>query len=222
MVHKKTGWYTFVAPIVAGATIAGADPALAGRLGRFGALAGVGFQIQDDVLNLTGAEARTGKERMGDIWEGKYTLMLLHLMRGARADEARRLGRILAKRRPPSVAFTPGAAAAQPDRAAEVLERLRGVLSQQVRLGALSAQLAAAIEHGATTPERESYRTQEDVDEVFAMMERHGSVRHARAVARRYAVLARRELDKLARAMPPSVHRDFLAAVVDYVVERDH
>src|SRR5262249_1718634 len=42
---------------------------------------GVAFQIQDDVLNLTGQEDLYGKEALGDLLEGKRTLMLIHLLR---------------------------------------------------------------------------------------------------------------------------------------------
>ena len=42
---------------------------------------GIAFQIQDDVLNLIGEEDLYGKEALGDLLEGKRTLMLIHLMR---------------------------------------------------------------------------------------------------------------------------------------------
>jgi geranylgeranyl diphosphate synthase type II len=45
---------------------------------RFGFLLGAAFQIQDDVLNLVGEEARYGKEIGGDLWEGKRTLPVAH------------------------------------------------------------------------------------------------------------------------------------------------
>ena len=46
---------------------------------RFGFFLGAAFQIQDDLLNLV-ADERYGKERDGDIMEGKRTLMLIHLL----------------------------------------------------------------------------------------------------------------------------------------------
>jgi geranylgeranyl diphosphate synthase type II len=54
---------------------------------------GTAFQIQDDLLNLTGDEKRYGKEIGGDLLEGKRTLMLIDLLRrlndrdGARVTE---------------------------------------------------------------------------------------------------------------------------------------
>ena len=41
-----------------------------------------------------------GKEIGGDLWEGKRTLMLLHVMRRAEPAHRERAARILAKRRP--------------------------------------------------------------------------------------------------------------------------
>jgi geranylgeranyl diphosphate synthase type II len=51
---------------------------------------GVAFQIQDDLLNLLGKEELYGKEPLGDLLEGKRTLMVIHLLRtltGARRAE---------------------------------------------------------------------------------------------------------------------------------------
>jgi geranylgeranyl diphosphate synthase, type II len=103
MVHKKTGWYSFVAPVLVGGAIAGTPKPLLGRMSRFAALLGVAFQIQDDLLNLTGHEMQTGKESGDDLLEGKRTLMLLHVMRAATAPERQRLRDIVdAHRRAPA------------------------------------------------------------------------------------------------------------------------
>ena len=77
MVLKKTAWYSFIHPMRIGALIAGAEGDL-DRFNRFGFLLGAAFQIRDDVLNLTGAASRYGKEISGDLWEGKRTLVLSH------------------------------------------------------------------------------------------------------------------------------------------------
>ena len=63
---------------------------------RFGFFLGAAFQIRDDLLNLTGAESLYGKERLGDLREGKRTLMLIHLLAVADAEDRRRLERWLA------------------------------------------------------------------------------------------------------------------------------
>jgi geranylgeranyl diphosphate synthase type II len=48
-----------------------------------GFLAGIAFQIHDDLLNLEADETLYGKEISGDLWEGKRTVMLLHFLRTA-------------------------------------------------------------------------------------------------------------------------------------------
>ena len=50
---------------------------------NFGMYLGIGFQIQDDLLNLVGSEQKYGKEICGDIYEGKRTIMLNHLVKHA-------------------------------------------------------------------------------------------------------------------------------------------
>jgi geranylgeranyl diphosphate synthase type II len=87
MSYKKTCWYTFITPMQIGGIVTGADPTQLARLRQFAIYIGVAFQIQDDVLNLAADERRYGKEIGGDLWEGKRTLILLHMMRAAKPDE---------------------------------------------------------------------------------------------------------------------------------------
>jgi geranylgeranyl diphosphate synthase type II len=93
MAYKKTCWYTMIAPLRLG-VIAGSGPDLVAELEdavlnlvEIGYLAGIGFQIQDDLLNLTADEVLYGKEISGDLWEGKRTIMLLHFLRTAPAPQ---------------------------------------------------------------------------------------------------------------------------------------
>lgn len=79
MVLKKTCWLATIYPIRLGALIGGRGQVDLDRFIRFGFLVGTAFQIQDDLLNLF-ADERYGKERNGDLWEGKRTLMLIHLL----------------------------------------------------------------------------------------------------------------------------------------------
>ena len=77
------------------AIMADAPEERARMIQRFAELIAVAFQIQDDILNLVGDEAKYGKEIGGDITEGKRTLMVIHALRNLPADEAERLRRIL-------------------------------------------------------------------------------------------------------------------------------
>ena len=83
MVLKKTCWYSFIHPCRIGALIATRDAVDLDRFNRFGYYLGAAFQIQDDLLNLTGDQNRYGKEIGGDLLEGKRTLMLIHLFKHA-------------------------------------------------------------------------------------------------------------------------------------------
>ena len=99
MCLKKTPWYSFIYPIRVGAIIAPGSTLDPKRFSRFGWYFGAAFQIQDDLLNLTGEFAKYGKELGGDIAEGKRTLMLIHLLAACTAREKRALTRFLAKPR---------------------------------------------------------------------------------------------------------------------------
>jgi geranylgeranyl diphosphate synthase type II len=96
MVLKKTCWYTTIHPIRLGALIGTRDARHLDRFVRFGFFLGAAFQIQDDLLNLDGDEARYGKEIGGDLLEGKRTLMLIRLLRCMEAVERARLAEFLA------------------------------------------------------------------------------------------------------------------------------
>lgn len=95
MVLKKTCWLATIHPLRIGTLIGtrgriDLDPFI-----RFGFFVGAAFQIQDDLLNLV-ADARYGKERNGDIWEGKRTLMLIHTYQQANTRERQRLSEAMA------------------------------------------------------------------------------------------------------------------------------
>ena len=105
MAYKKTCWYTVIAPLRIG-VICGSSPGLLAPLEdemepliELGFLAGIAFQIHDDLLNLEADENLYGKETSGDLWEGKRTIMLLHFIRTARKAERERALRILARPR---------------------------------------------------------------------------------------------------------------------------
>ena len=106
MAYKKTCWYTVIAPLRIG-VICGSAPGInapledeLAQLIEFGFLAGVAFQIQDDLLNLEADSGLYGKEFAGDLWEGKRTVMLLHFVRTASPPTRDRALRLL--RRPRS------------------------------------------------------------------------------------------------------------------------
>jgi geranylgeranyl diphosphate synthase type II len=91
MTLKKTCWYTCIHPCRIGALVATTDEIELDRFNRFGFFMGAAFQIQDDLLNLIGERRRYGKEIGGDIWEGKRTIMLIHVLNAATALEHERM-----------------------------------------------------------------------------------------------------------------------------------
>jgi geranylgeranyl pyrophosphate synthase len=87
----KTGAFLALA-LQGGALLGGASEWHMERLRKFAAIAGVAFQIKDDLLDFTGAKGRT----IGaDILEGKMTAVAIHALRSADPDDARRLRGIL-------------------------------------------------------------------------------------------------------------------------------
>lgn len=207
MVRKKTSYYTFVAPVRVGGLVAGCPPERLEQLADFAMSLGVAFQIQDDVLNLDAGAAGYGKELAGDLWEGKRTLMLLHALRCATDDERARALSVLAKGRPAEGA--PGGDGAL---ALAVEELLGGSDLSPAARQRLSAALGAR---------RRRWKTREDVAFLSALIMRHDGLGYAREVARRFGDDAQARLGACAGFLPPSVHREFLESLVDYVQTRE-
>ena len=95
MCAYKTGTLARMAAKLA-AVLAGANKELVEKLGRFAESIGVAFQMQDDVLDLTGKEFAKKKGGAGqDITEGKRTLMVIHTLKRASNSDKSRLIQIL-------------------------------------------------------------------------------------------------------------------------------
>ncbi|MCW4028636.1 MAG: polyprenyl synthetase family protein [Candidatus Bathyarchaeota archaeon] len=95
MCAYKTGTLARMAAKMA-AVLAEAKPALVEKLGRFAESIGVAFQMQDDILDLTGAEFAKSKGCVGgDITEGKRSLLVIYTLKVASAKDKARLLEIL-------------------------------------------------------------------------------------------------------------------------------
>lgn len=165
MVLKKTCWYTCIHPCRIGALIGSAGTIDADRFNLFGFLLGAAFQIQDDVLNLIGDRSLYGKEILGDIWEGKRTLMLVHTLENCAASEREQLQQIFSVPR----------------------ER----------------------------------RTGRDVEWVFRLFERYGSIDFARATLRAMVDAALEEFDIAFRDASGLADRDFIRELIPYLGDRE-
>lgn len=85
-IYYKTASYTFVRPFRIGLALAGVNEPERATLSAFAKPLGVGFQIQDDYLDLTGDSATTGKPTMSDVREGQHTLFSSHILASEDAE----------------------------------------------------------------------------------------------------------------------------------------
>ena len=100
----KTSYYTIAGPMRLGAILAEnnedyLENKIFPKLNEFGKYLGRAFQIIDDILDLT-TEFRGLKQQQGnDIYEGKRTIMLAHLLNVATEFDRKRIIEILEKPR---------------------------------------------------------------------------------------------------------------------------
>jgi geranylgeranyl diphosphate synthase type I len=92
--HLKTARYSFCAPLVCGAMLAGADAELCEALERVGRHVGLAYQLRDDLIGLFGDERVAGKATDGDFVQGKRTLPVLAAYMRAPAEARKELERL--------------------------------------------------------------------------------------------------------------------------------
>lgn len=92
MIKKKTG-ALIKSAIRIGAMLGTEDEEKIRSLEEYGELIGITFQIQDDLLDLTGDQGELGKDIGRDIKEGKRTLMVIHALNNS--EDAEQLTKIL-------------------------------------------------------------------------------------------------------------------------------
>jgi geranylgeranyl diphosphate synthase, type I len=85
----KSGMYTVADPLAIGALLASDDAGVVSALEQYGLPLGEAFQLRDDILGTFGDPNRTGKDRDGDIREGKQTVLLAKAKAGADAAQRR-------------------------------------------------------------------------------------------------------------------------------------
>jgi len=95
MCAYKTGTLARMAAKMA-AVLCDASEDTVERLGRFAEAIGVAFQVQDDILDLSGSEFAEKKGGKGqDITEGKRSLIVIHTLEKATQKDKKRLIEIL-------------------------------------------------------------------------------------------------------------------------------
>ncbi|WP_073063479.1 polyprenyl synthetase family protein [Fodinibius roseus] len=99
MIDGKTAALISSSLAIGGAVAAAAKPTI-DRLRKVGQKTGIAFQIQDDLLDVVADPDKFGKQRGGDIKEGKKTYLSLLALQRCDADQKDRLSEILADQEP--------------------------------------------------------------------------------------------------------------------------
>lgn len=94
MIYKKTA-ALIAAATESGAILGGGTEEQVKALSEYGELIGMAFQIQDDYLDVASDEEELGKPVGSDIVEGKMTLMVVHTLQEASAEDKEELISIL-------------------------------------------------------------------------------------------------------------------------------
>lgn len=99
ILESKTCYYTISGPMRLGAIIAGTNDSQLEIIYKFGRYLGRAFQIIDDVLDVTSDFGGLKKQRYNDIYEGKRTIPLSHLIKKASKSELKDISKVLQKPR---------------------------------------------------------------------------------------------------------------------------
>jgi geranylgeranyl diphosphate synthase, type II len=156
MVIRKTSWYTVASPCRLGAMVAGATESDLENLLQFGLKLGIGFQIQDDALNLVGDQSKYGKALSDDLLEGKRTMMLLKLLKVAKPDERQEVVSIMNK---PRSAKTP----ADVERVLSLMKRYDTIGYAQKRAAELLKEALVSLHKVKMKGDRQSVEMLESV-----------------------------------------------------------
>lgn len=80
-----------------GGIVSGTNQNCMDRLNRIGTHVGIGFQIQDDLLDVMADPEKFGKKRGGDIFEGKKTFLSILSMQRGSTEQQKKLHHIFDK-----------------------------------------------------------------------------------------------------------------------------
>lgn len=149
IIRQKTA-SLIAACCASGAAAAGAAADEVERMRRFGELAGIAFQIKDDLFDYPGGgegSARTGKPTGLDIKERKLTLPLIHALRQVPADDRRWMVRAVKARRQDRATV---------ERVVRRVVEVGGVAHARQRMLEYRDQALAVLHTFADTPARRS------------------------------------------------------------------
>lgn len=86
MIEGKTAALLSVS-LMLGGLAANASAQKIEQLDMMGKSLGLGFQIQDDLMDVTADPEKFGKKKSGDIWEGKKTFLMVKTLESCNTDE---------------------------------------------------------------------------------------------------------------------------------------
>jgi geranylgeranyl diphosphate synthase type I len=143
----KSAGYTVADPLVIGALCASDDTAILNALEAYGLPLGEAFQMRDDVLSLFGRPSQTGKDRDGDIREGKQTVLIAKARAHASGEDRAFLERAVGDRglsladaeRVRDIVTSTGALRATDELITQLATRARDAIDPEV-VGELAAQ----------------------------------------------------------------------------------
>ncbi len=95
----KTSYYTIAGPMRLGAIISGATQKQLDSISEFGIYLGRCFQLVDDILDLTSDFGGLKKQQGNDIYEGKKTVMVGHVIRNSTGHDHDKLLSVFKKKR---------------------------------------------------------------------------------------------------------------------------
>ena len=145
IISDKTG-SLIAACMAAGAASAGADAATVARAKAVGETVGLAFQIRDDLFDYDG-EAAVGKPVGLDLQDRKMTLPLIAALDAAPPAEARRVRRIVRKRKK---------SRAEVREVLAFVEASGGAAAARARMEALAAEAADALLTFPPSPARDA------------------------------------------------------------------
>ncbi|MDT0300913.1 polyprenyl synthetase family protein [Streptomonospora wellingtoniae] len=143
----KTAAYSAERPLHLGASLADASEETVSALRRYGEAIGSAYQLRDDLLDLYGETARTGKAVGADLREGKRTLILAVGLRRARERGDRDAVQTL-----DSAIGDPGLTDADVRTVADLLAALGARKAVEQRLAALLDQGTGCLTDAPITP----------------------------------------------------------------------
>ncbi len=156
----KTASYSFIGPLVIGATLAGAPKKELETLQHFAESLGVAYQLRDDLLGVFGNEDVTGKSTSTDIVEGKRTHLIEQFELLATPEQATTF----------MVAFhNPKASHAQIATARDLLIESGAKAAVEAEIEKLTGRVQNALE--ALTISEESRRTFEELVQICLVRE---------------------------------------------------